>query len=281
MPDLNQPIIDEFRANQGVVGGPFDDARLVLLTTTGAKTGNRHTTPLGFLVDEDGRTIVIGSAAGSPRHPDWYHNVLANPRVTVETGVFTFEADAVVLNGDERDRIFARAAEADPGWAEYQRKVERVLPVVALSPVSGGPNEERWGDSLKAIHGMFRRELTLIRKEVAESGPRLGAQLRINCLTLCQGLHFHHTSEDGQVFPYLDEQHPELADTTARLRQEHEQIKELLDQLQELITAEGVEPANILTEMDRLTDELLAHLAYEEEQLIPTLNAAFETGQGS
>ncbi|MFG1888915.1 nitroreductase family deazaflavin-dependent oxidoreductase [Micromonospora sp. NPDC049051] len=114
--DFNQQIIDEFRANSGRVGGPFAGARLILLTTTGARSGSPHTTPVGYLPDEE-RILVIASAGGSPKHPDWYHNLLADPHVTVEDGVFTYQARAVVLTGAERDEIFARAVEADPGWA--------------------------------------------------------------------------------------------------------------------------------------------------------------------
>ncbi len=139
---FNQQIIEEFRANHGKVGGYFEGARLILLTTTGARTGNRHTTPLGYLPDGDGTILVIASAGGSPRNPDWYRNIGADPRVTVESGAFTYEADAVVLDGEERDRAFARAVESEPGWAEYQAKTDRTIPVVALRevPVAGPPN---------------------------------------------------------------------------------------------------------------------------------------------
>ncbi|MFD0660427.1 nitroreductase family deazaflavin-dependent oxidoreductase [Thermocatellispora tengchongensis] len=144
--DFNRQIIEEFRANRGRVGGPFEGARLILLTTTGARSGAPHTTPLGYLPDGGDRILVIASAGGSPRHPDWYRNLLAHPRATVENGVFTYEAEAEVLEGGERDRIFARAVEADPGWAAYQDKAGRVLPVVALRQVAGGPPQaESWG----------------------------------------------------------------------------------------------------------------------------------------
>src|SRR3569833_232938 len=111
----------------------FEGARLILLTTTGSRTGRRHTTPVAFLPDP-GRLLVIASAGGADRHPAWYRNLLAEPRVTVETGQFTVEADAVVLDGAEREEIWARAVESDPGWDEYQRKTARVIPVVALHP---------------------------------------------------------------------------------------------------------------------------------------------------
>lgn len=275
-PDFNQQIIDEFRSNRGRVGGPFEGARLLLLTTTGARSGARHTTPVGYLPDGD-RILVIASAAGAPRHPDWFHNLVAHPRVTVEDGTFTYDAQAVVLDGAERDRIFARAVEADPGWGDYQGKTTRVIPVVALHQIPGPPNvnAESMGAGLKAIHDAFRRELALVRKEVAESGAGVGAQLRINCLTVCQGLHHHHTMEDGTMFPTLDERHPELAAPLARLRAEHQVIAQLLDDLRTLLSSENdpVEPAVLLAEVERLTTELENHLDYEEQHLIPVLDA--------
>ncbi|MFI0710191.1 nitroreductase/quinone reductase family protein [Streptomyces inhibens] len=275
--DFNQQVIEEFRANGGSVGGPFEGGRLLLLTTTGARSGSRHTTPLGYLPDGGGRVLVIASAAGAPKHPAWYHNVVANPRVTVEAGVFTYEAQAVVLEGAERDQAFARAAEADPGWSEYQAKTTRVLPVVALEEIPSGPPNiaaSSPGAALKAVHDGFRRELALIRREIAESGPGLGAQLRVNCLTLCQGLHNHHTGEDLGMFPMLDRNHPELGPALERLRQEHEKLAVLLAELQRVISTEGADPQLVLSEVERLTDEVERHLTYEEEQLIPVFDGA-------
>ncbi|GLW98433.1 nitroreductase/quinone reductase family protein [Microtetraspora sp. NBRC 16547] len=272
--DFNQQIIEEFRANGGRVGGPFEGARLLLLTTTGARSGAPHTTPVGYLPDGGERVLVIASAGGAPRHPAWFHNLVANPRVTVEDGVFTYEAEAVVLEGAERDRAFARAVEADPGWASYQARTTRVIPVVALTAVTGGPpNAASWGAALKLIHDAFRRELVLIRNEISESGPGLGAQLRVNCLTLCQGLHNHHTGEDAGMFVMLAERYPELAPTLDRLRREHEKIAALVDDLRKVISADGADPLLVLAEVERLTDELEIHLTYEEEQLIPILDA--------
>jgi len=271
--DFNQRIIEEFRANHGRVGGPFEGGRLLLLTTTGARTGNKHTNPLAYLPDGD-RFLVIASAGGAPSHPDWFHNLVANPRVTIEDGVFTRNAEAAVLEGEERERLFARAVEADPGWAAYQAKTERVIPVVALRPlpeppvVEGSPGEE-----LVAIHGTFRRELDLIRREVAESGPVLGAQLRVNCLTVCQGLHFHHGVEDAHVFPTLEDRYPELAEPLARLRAEHVVVARLLDRLKAAVTDAGADRATVAAEVERLTVELEAHLDYEESYLVPALNA--------
>ena len=134
--DFNTRIIEEFRANGGRVGGPFEGGRLLLLTTTGARSGAPHTTPLGYLPDGEVRVLVIASAGGAPKHPAWFHNLVADPRVTVESGSFRYEADAVVLAGAERDAAFARAVEADPGWGEYEAGSGRTLPVVALVPVA-------------------------------------------------------------------------------------------------------------------------------------------------
>ncbi|MDN3295653.1 nitroreductase/quinone reductase family protein [Streptomyces ficellus] len=275
--DVNQPIIEEFRANHGRVGGWFEGARLVLLTTTGARSGQPHTTPVGYYPDGDGRILVIASAAGAPKHPAWYHNLLANPRVTVESGVFTYEADATVLKGEERDRAFARAVEADSRWADYQARTSRVIPVVALTEVPGPPHvtTTSLGEYLKAVHDAFRRELALIRKEIAETGTAggLGTQLRVNCLTVCQGLHNHHTGEDTMLFPMLADRHPGLAPVMDRLKQEHEQIAALLADLKKVVSDEKADPRHVLAEVERLTDELEAHLVYEEEQLIPLLDA--------
>lgn len=273
--DFNQQIIDEFRANGGRVGGPFEGARLLLLTTTGARSGTPHTVPVGYLPDGGDRVLVIASAGGAPNHPDWFHNLVAHPRVTVENGVFTYQAEAVVLTGAERDRVFARAAEADPGWADYQAKAARVLPVVALQAIPGPPNPAAAsaGVALKLVHDAFRRELALIRAEIAEAGPGLGVQLRINCLTVCGGLHHHHTLEDAGMLPVLAERHPQLASTLDRLRREHETIAALVGDLRQIVAADGADPRQVLAEVERLTGELDGHLTYEEDQLIPILDA--------
>lgn len=268
--DFNQQVIAEFRANGGRVGGPFEGGRLILLTTTGAKTGARHTTPVGYLPDGD-RIVVLASAAGAPHHPDWYHNLVADPVVQVEDGVFTYDAKATVLDGAERDELWARAVESDPGWAEYQAKTSRRIPVVALSEVSGGPpNVSSLGAMLKLVHDAFRRELAIIRREVAESPSTLGAQLKVNCLTACAGLRFHHAAEDRGTFPVLRDRFPELAPTLDRLDAEHTRIAALLEQLQQ--TLERGDVATLRAEVDRLVGELEAHLVHEEEQLIPFLD---------
>ncbi|MFC9958571.1 nitroreductase/quinone reductase family protein [Streptomyces nigra] len=277
--DFNQQVIEEFRANKGRVGGPFEGGRLLLLTTTGARTGRPHTTPVAYLPDGGERVLVIASAAGSPKHPAWFHNLVAHPEVTVEAGAFTYPARAVVLEGEERDRAFARAVEAEPGWAAYQERTERVIPVVALYEIAQGPpniNASSMGEAIKVVHDAFRRELAIIRDEMAKGGSTLGAQLRVNCLTFCQGLHNHHTGEDTALFPFLADRHPGHAHVLDRLREEHEHIADLVERLRRAVGEEGSTdgPEAARDEVARLTAELERHLTYEEEQLIPLLDAA-------
>ena len=134
MSDGNAAIIAEFRANGGKVGGPFEGADLLLLTTTGAKSGAARTSPLGYLRDGD-RLLLAASAAGAPKNPDWFHNVRAHPEVTVELGSDTFPATASVPDGTERDVLWDKVTAALPGYAEYQKGTDRVIPVVVLKPV--------------------------------------------------------------------------------------------------------------------------------------------------
>ncbi len=129
MDDYNAKMIKEFRSNGGVVGGGM---MLVLLTTTGAKTGKQRTTPMACQVGEDGVLYVFASKAGAPSHPDWYHNLVANPRVIVEYGTETFDAIATPITGAKHDEIYARQVEALPIFGEYQTKTDRVIPVVEL-----------------------------------------------------------------------------------------------------------------------------------------------------
>ncbi|MEO8956348.1 MAG: nitroreductase family deazaflavin-dependent oxidoreductase [Ktedonobacteraceae bacterium] len=131
MSDWNSKIIEEFRTNGGKVGGPFEGAPLLLLTTTGAKSGQRRTAPVMYLSDGD-RMIIFASKAGAPTNPDWYHNLMAHPDATVEVGTETFAVKATVISGEERDRLYAQQAKLYPGFADYQKKTTRQIPVVAL-----------------------------------------------------------------------------------------------------------------------------------------------------
>jgi deazaflavin-dependent oxidoreductase (nitroreductase family) len=129
--DWNSSIIEEFRTNEGRVGGNFEGAPMLLLITTGAKTGRERTNPMMYL-DLDGHTYVFASKGGADTNPDWYHNLVANPRVRVEKGTETFAAEASVLTGEEHDRVYAEQAHRYPGFGEYQRGTTRIIPVVEL-----------------------------------------------------------------------------------------------------------------------------------------------------
>ena len=132
--DFNQTIIEEFRANQGVVGGGFAGAPVVLLHTTGAKSGSARVNPLVSLPRDDGTFYVFASKAGAPTNPDWYHNLVAHPEVTVEFGTETFEATATPVTGEDRDRIYAEQVAVMPGFGEYEENAApRVIPVVLLT----------------------------------------------------------------------------------------------------------------------------------------------------
>ncbi len=132
--DFNEKIIEEFRGNSGQVGGPFEGAKLLLLHSTGAKTGKRRVNPLAYRPDGD-RLVVFASKAGAPTNPDWYHNLLANPRASVEVGSETFDVTAKVADADERERLWTWQKRDNPGFAEYERKTDRKIPVVVLEPV--------------------------------------------------------------------------------------------------------------------------------------------------
>lgn len=133
--DFNTKIIAEFRANGGKVGPPFEGAPMVLLHTTGAKSGKERVNPLVYTRDGD-RFVIIASKAGAPTHPDWYHNIKANPTVTLEVGDETFQASATVIDsGPERDRLYAAQAELMPGFKDYEKATDRVIPVIVLDRI--------------------------------------------------------------------------------------------------------------------------------------------------
>ena len=131
MSDWNKQIIEEFRSNGGKVGGAFEGAPLLLLTTTGARSGIARTTPVMYLPDGE-RLVIFASKAGAVTNPDWYHNLVAHPEATVEVGSETFKVTAVEVMGEERDRLYARQATLFPGFADYEAKTTRRIPVIAL-----------------------------------------------------------------------------------------------------------------------------------------------------
>jgi deazaflavin-dependent oxidoreductase (nitroreductase family) len=128
---FNQRIIEEFRARGGKVGGPFEGARLLLLHSTGAKSGQARVNPLAYRRDGD-RLVVFATKAGAPTNPDWYHNLRSNPRAGVEVGTETYDVTARVAEKEERDRLWRLQTEEIPGFADYEQKTEREIPVVIL-----------------------------------------------------------------------------------------------------------------------------------------------------
>jgi deazaflavin-dependent oxidoreductase (nitroreductase family) len=133
MDDFNKAVIEEFRANNGKVGGHFEGAPVLLLTATGAKSGQQRTTPVMYLPDGD-RMVIFASKAGADTNPAWFHNLVANPSATVEVGPDTVEVQAFVTEGEERERLFRKQAELYPQFADYEQKTTREIPVVALEP---------------------------------------------------------------------------------------------------------------------------------------------------
>ena len=132
--DFNARIIEQFRANGGRVGEPFENTPLLLLHHTGARTGTARVNPVAYLADGD-RYVIFASKAGAPTNPDWYHNLRAHPDVTIEVGTDTLKATAHDVSGEERERLFAVMAERAPNFGEYQRKTDRLIPVIVLEPV--------------------------------------------------------------------------------------------------------------------------------------------------
>ena len=129
--DWNKAVVEEFRANGGKVA-QFADRELLILHTTGAKSGQTRLNPLVYSIDGD-RLVVVASKGGAPTNPDWYYNVIANPLVTVEVGNEEFQAQANVAEEPERTRLFDKMAAEMPGFADYQQKTSRILPVVILT----------------------------------------------------------------------------------------------------------------------------------------------------
>lgn len=284
---FQRQVIEEFRTNQGRVGGPFEGAALVLLTTIGARTGEKRTSPLGVL-EIDGTPVVVASAMGADKHPAWYHNILRNPVVTVETGTETYEAVAEVPTGGARDALFARVVAEEPGFADYQRKTSRRIPVVTLTPIGTGP--AGWarglGDFLVEAHDWLRAELTGLRRQVDDliaggdeplraGRPDLGRQMRSHCLEFCAALEQHHTGEDRGGFPMLARRFPPLAPVLDRLAGEHVVVAGLQRRLRDLV--ETYEPGRtdlprLRAELDVLAERLEDHFRYEERTVVSALN---------
>ncbi|MFF7589083.1 nitroreductase/quinone reductase family protein [Kitasatospora purpeofusca] len=295
---FNQAVIEEFRARGGRVGGPFEGGDLLLLTTVGERSGREHTVPLGF-VRADGLLLVVASAAGAPEHPQWYRNLLARPLVRVELGTEVFDATAVPAEGDRRERLFEAVVRSAPGYGDYQRNTSRLLPVIVLEHPgvgaeagagAGAPAREvvSLADKLLEVHDWLRAQLRQLRAEAEAhlagglggvggvggvvGAPALGLQLRQHCLAFCQGLTVHHTGEGRGVFPALARSHPELRGVLEQLAEEHRTVARLKDELVTLVSGlDSAEPEAFRAALARTADELEAHLAHEERELLPAL----------
>jgi deazaflavin-dependent oxidoreductase (nitroreductase family) len=129
--EFNRGIIEQFRANEGKVGPPFEGAPLLILHSTGAKSGKTRLAPIVYQQVDDS-WAVFASKAGAPDNPDWYHNLVANPSATIELGTEEVAVTARVLEGDEREAVWSKQKELMPGFAEYEEKTDRVIPVIVL-----------------------------------------------------------------------------------------------------------------------------------------------------
>lgn len=287
--DFQRQIITEFRENNGKLGGMFEGSKLVLLTTVGAKTGLRRTNPLGYL-EIDGQPLVVASAMGAPTHPAWYHNIRHNPTVTVETGTETYPAIAAIPDGAQRDELFAKVVDEDPGFGEYQAKTTRVIPVVTLHRTEPAPGADRirgLGDFLVESHDWLRTELAGLRAQVDDianghtgtierTPPGLAEQLRTHCLNFCGAMQEHHTGEDLGAFPMLAQRFPALAPALTELGEQHVVVSRLREEIETLVDGYlpgRSDPTRLRDDLARLSAELEAHFEYEERTVVTALNA--------
>jgi deazaflavin-dependent oxidoreductase (nitroreductase family) len=132
MTDWNTQIIEEFRANEGRVGGPFEGGTLLLIHHKGARTGTERVNPLAYLPDGE-RMVIVASAGGAPKNPDWYYNVKANPRTTAEVGTQTIPVEITEIVGDDYADTWTRLVQVMPGFGEYQTKTSRRIPLLAVT----------------------------------------------------------------------------------------------------------------------------------------------------
>jgi len=133
MRTINPMVIAEYRRSGGALSGDMAGLPVLLVTTTGRRSGKPHTTPLGY-IEDDNRFVVAASAGGAPSDPDWYRNLVASSSVTVEVGSYTYAAEATITTGAERDRLFDRLASTLPGMADHANTSGRVIPVAVLIP---------------------------------------------------------------------------------------------------------------------------------------------------
>ncbi|WP_439677657.1 nitroreductase/quinone reductase family protein [Embleya sp. MST-111070] len=298
--DPNAPIIAEFRAHNGRVGGMFEGVTLVLIATAGRHTGKPWTTPV--VAERDGdRWLVFASNAGGPRDPHWYLNLVVNPQVTMEIGtdegrVKPFAARAVPLTGDERDHQWDLQCTRNPAFRDYAAATTRTIPVVALHPLdlTGDPARARLiAEQLIRHHEDLRAEIDRVRRrfEHALAGEPVpdapdndtddpddpARRLRRHCLAFCRHLQLHHIREDG-AFSAFEREYPELVPAITRLRAEHAVVERALAAFAALLErAAGpnrgpdAEPAHLRAEFEAVSAGLEEHFAYEEAHLLPAL----------
>ncbi|MGW4040593.1 nitroreductase/quinone reductase family protein [Streptomyces sp. NPDC004778] len=287
--DFQRQVIAEFRANNGKMSGMFEGWTLVVLTTVGARTGQRRESILGFL-EFDGKGVVVASSNGADKHPAWYHNIRKNPIVTVETGTDTYQAIAAIPPGEERDKLFGRVIAEAPGYADHQARTTREIPVVVLNRIGPGPGEERvkgMGDWVVEVHDWLRGELETLRTQVdrviegsadtIERVPQdLAQQMRTHCLSFCGALSRHHGGEDAAMFPMLAKQFPALAPALGQLGEEHKVVAQLQHDIQQLVDGfvpGESDPVRLRSDLEQLADQLESHFRYEEETIVTALNA--------
>ncbi|ANN15743.1 hemerythrin [Amycolatopsis orientalis] len=278
MTGFNDQVIKEFRQHKGKLGGMFEGQELILLTTVGAKSGERRTNPLAYL-EIDGVTVVVASNMGAPKHPGWYHNIRRDHRVTVETGTETYEAIAAVPAAQERAALFAKVVAAEPGFAEYQAKTSRELPVVILHRIDD--RVRGMGDFVVEVHEWLRGELKTLRTGIDDvvagrtDSLSMGKTLRAHCVSFCEALTEHHTGEDMGAFPMLAQRFPVLAPTLTKLGEDHVVVATLQKRIRDLV--EGYvhgesDPVRLRDDFDALASTLEAHFAAEEEAIVTALN---------
>jgi deazaflavin-dependent oxidoreductase (nitroreductase family) len=134
--DWNRQVIDEFRANEGRVGGMFAGAPMILIHHIGARSGTERVSPLVYFPQDDGSMVIVASKGGAPDNPDWYHNLKANPKIDVEVGTERFPVVADEIEAPERDPVWAAVVATNPGFGEYQQKTSRTIPLFRLTRAS-------------------------------------------------------------------------------------------------------------------------------------------------
>jgi deazaflavin-dependent oxidoreductase (nitroreductase family) len=267
----------------------FEGWTLAVLTTIGAESGLRRESILGYL-EFDEKGIVVASANGADKHPAWYHNIRKNPIVMVETGTDTYQAIAGIPPGPERDKLFDRVIAEAPGYADYQARTTREIPVIVLHRIGPKPGEERvkgMGDWITEVHAWLREELEMLRTQaeqmiegsvdtIERTPPDLAQQMRTHCLSFCGALKKHHGGEDMAMFPMLAKQFPALAPALAQLGEEHKVVAGLQDAIQELVDGffpGESDPVHLRAELERLANQLESHFRYEEDTIVTALNA--------